>query len=64
MSTVVIDNKYNGKNLFTIAKEKDLDSEGSLGANKYPVISMGLKKAQAILEHVEELKTYVITEEG
>ena len=54
--TTVIQNKASGNELFTIAKVDDL-GDPVLG-QKF-VVNIGIRKAEAVLEHLEELKAYI-----
>ena len=55
-NTKVFDNKFKENKMFTIA---EIDENGELVLGKKFVVNIGIKKAAAILEHIEELKEYV-----
>ena len=60
MSTTKVEiqeSKY-GK-MFTVWKVLGETSEGEIIKPEYPEVKFGIKKAKAILEHVEELKQFV-----
>ncbi len=47
--------EYKGKPIFAVYKTPaDLEEK-----TEYPIVSMGVKKAKAILKHAEELKKFV-----
>ncbi len=54
MKTRVEPNKYGKHNLFSVFEvlENDVISEK-------PIVSFGVKKAKAILKHMEELKQFI-----
>jgi hypothetical protein len=55
--TKVLPNEFNGKSLFSVF---EVDENGEKTNDKgYPIVSFGLKKAKALLDHVDELKDYV-----
>jgi hypothetical protein len=45
--------EYKGHKLFAIYEE---DENGDIG--KYPLVSFGLKKAQALLDHIDEFEAW------
>ena len=55
--TRVIAGEFKGNALFSIFT---FDGEEQ---STYPVVSFGVKKAQAILDHLEELQEWVISQE-
>jgi len=58
VETKVLPNTYINKPLFSIF---DVDAEGEKTDPKgRPVVSFGIKKAQHVIAHLEELKEYVI----
>lgn len=56
--TRVVPNKFKSREMFSVFKEEDLEGDQPR-EGAYPVVSMGLRKAQAVLDHIEELKKYV-----
>jgi len=52
--TKVLPNDFNSKPMFSIY---EFDKEGN--KNFKPLVNMGMKKAELILKHVEDLKKYV-----
>ena len=55
MQTKVIKDEYKGNPMFKIIK---VDEDGEQ-VGEYPVVSFGLKKAKAILDHKEELEQFI-----
>jgi hypothetical protein len=53
ITTKVVQADFKGKEMFRI--EKFIGTE----ADKYPVHNFGIKKAKILLDHIEELKTFV-----
>jgi len=51
--TKVVPSEFNNKPMFSIFKFKDGKQ------SEKPAISMGITKAKALVNHLEELKTYV-----
>lgn len=56
MTTKVFENKFGRHNLFSVFK---VDEDGEKGNDDKPIVSMGIKKAKAILEHIDELTEFV-----
>ena len=53
--TKVILQKYNKKDLFSVW---NVDEENNV-IGEFPAVSFGIKKAELILKHLDELKLYV-----
>jgi len=51
--TKAMDSEIKGNKTFAIFEMEENEP------SKYPVISFGIKKAKAILKHLEDLKTWV-----
>jgi hypothetical protein len=56
-ASVVAENEYNGKKMFTIARPEDV--EDGVFTGKFPLFSCGMSKAEFILRHIDDLKDYV-----
>lgn len=54
--TKVVSHKFRGKEMFTIFKE---DKDGVIDTDERPFLSMGISKAKALIDHLDELKEYV-----
>lgn len=56
VKTKAFNDEYKGSPILAI---KNVDEDGEPQEGSYPVVSFGLKKAKAILEHVEDIKKFV-----
>lgn len=58
VETKVLPSEFNNKQMFSIFV---VDEDGEKTDTKgRPIVSMGIKKAQALVVHLEELKEFVI----
>lgn len=55
MQTKTVEEEFKGNNVIKIIK---VDEEGEQVGN-YPVISFGLAKAKAIVDHIEDIKQFI-----
>ena len=53
--TKVIPNEFKGQSLFTVYEVDESESPVS----DFPVVNFGIKKAKAVLKHVQELREFV-----
>lgn len=54
-TTEVFDESYAGKPVLAIREVDEIGTKYGV----YPVISMGLKKAKAVIKHIDEIKKFV-----
>lgn len=55
---VVEGNEYNGKPMFTIAREEDVDKNGNF-VGKFPAVTFGMGKASILVQFLDELTEFV-----
>ena len=53
--TLVFEGEYNNKKMFEIHEVDDTGTK----SGPFPVVKFGIKKAKAILKHIDELKKFV-----
>lgn len=59
--TKVIENEWNGKPMFSIfIVDEDGNKVPDFTGKTRPVLNMGIRKAQHLIVHLEELKAYVL----
>lgn len=56
MNTKAEEGEYKGNTLFKVI---EVEEDGETPKSDYPVISFGLKKARALVNHIDELKAFV-----
>jgi len=59
METKVLKDKFGSHNLFTVFEVNENGEKLMNGEKEKKVVSFGIKKAKAVLEHIDDLKKFV-----
>lgn len=59
METQVLPNSFGKHKMFSIFKVDETEKDEYSTPTEAPVVSFGIKKAELVLKHIEELKAFV-----